>query len=97
MLSEKQQRLLADIYVKYVTSNSKTVTFTDVKEIYNSIKSFKVAMKYLEQSNLIEITNLDYHSPVYSLTVVGEMLARILCNLIDQPEKNRKLEWKMFW
>ncbi len=97
MLSEKQQKLLMKIYIRYVDANSKSICFGDVKDIYVSIKSFKESMKYLEKSKLIDIQSLDYHNPVYSLTVVGEVLARILCNLADQPEEVRNLKWKMFW
>jgi predicted transcriptional regulator len=88
MLSVKQQQLLLEIFVNYMRNG---VNRRDVRGIYSSYVSFYRASKYLVDSGLLVKHRDQNHKSFYSLTLRGEILARIIAGLKGQPEEYQKL------
>lgn len=97
MLSRNQQELIMNIYMNYVNNGSNSIQFEMIKDIYQSRGAFKRAVKYLVDAKYVYVQRMKYNRVGYSLTITGEMLARILCNLPDLPDEVRRLKWKMLW
>lgn len=91
MLSETQQKMMLKMYLKYVTTNDGFITRTEVKELYAEKKSFFRAMKYLVDSGLVERVEIRINVVNYRLTLIGQILARMLCNLSDTPKEIKAL------
>lgn len=94
MLSTDMQRLILTIYYNYATTSNKSTPYKDVKEIYSSKVSFRRAINYLINANYIQKNRFDYSTVEYSLTLSGELLARILCSLPDIPEQYKAVQKK---
>ena len=97
MLSESQQKVIMRIYMSYVNTGIKSVNFNDISDIYSSRTAFKRSITYLIDSRFVMVQRLKYNRAAYSLTLTGEILARILCNLADMPNEVRRLKWKLLW
>lgn len=91
MLSDNQQKMLLKMYLKYVTTNDGFITRPEVKELYSEKKSFFRAMKYLIDSGLVERVELRINVVHYKLTLTGQILSRMLCNLSDTPREIKSL------
>ncbi len=83
--------------MNYINNGSKSLSFENTRDIYNSRVSFKRSMKYLIDSKYVSSQRIRYNKTVYSLTITGELLARLLCNLCDLPDEVRSLKWKLLW
>ncbi len=97
MLSKEQQEFIMRIYMSYINNGTNSLNFDDVKDIYSSRTAFKRAAKHLIDSKYIYTQRLKSNRINYSLTITGELLARILCNLADLPDEVRRLKWKLLW
>jgi len=93
MLTKSHQEVLVKLYTNYMINGNSALAFSDLKEIYISRISFYKAMKYLITSGLIKKTSINKEKTrvLYKLTLKGEILARIIVTLSDQPPEFRKL------
>lgn len=91
MLSETQQKMMLKMYLKYITTNDGFITRAEVKELYAEKKSFFRAMKYLVDSGLVDRVEIRINVVHYQLTLSGQILARMLCNLSDTPREIKAL------
>ena len=94
MLSPDMQKFLLRVYYHYATTSNKSLPYDQVKDIYKSKISFKRAINYLLQCNFIHKNIIEYNNVEYSLTLSGELLARILCSLPDIPEGYKEVQKK---
>ncbi len=94
MLSPDMQKFLLRIYYHYATTSNKSMSYAGVKDIYKSKISFKRAVNYLLKCNFIHKNIIEYNNVEYSLTLSGELLARILCSLPDVPEQYKEVQKK---
>lgn len=81
MLSIKQQKFLILLLQKHVTKRN--------NGIYQSGAFYRMVI-YLKKNNLIQSSRLENNENVYSLTLKGQMLSRVLSGLSDVPEDVRK-------
>ncbi len=91
MLSEIQQKMILKMYLKHVTTNNGFITRSEVKELYSEKKSFFRSAKYLMDSGLVERVEVRINVVHYRLTLPGQILARMLCNLSDIPKEIKTL------
>jgi len=89
------QKMILNMYYHYATSGSKTVTYVELRDIYHSKLSFKRAVNYLVEGKYLYKNRIDYDKVEYSLTISGEMLARLLCSLPDLPDHFKEIRWKL--
>jgi len=94
MLSADMQKLILRIYYNYATTSNKSVPYNDLKDLYKSKISFKRAINYLVKCNFIHKNIIEYSKVEYSLTLSGELLARILCSLPDAPPEYKEVQKK---
>jgi len=95
MLSPDMQRMILNMYYYYATTSNKSITYDQLRDLYTSKLSFKRAAKYLEVSKYLQKNRIDYNKVEYSLTMSGEMLARLLCSLPDIPEQFKAVKWRI--
>lgn len=88
MLSAQQQEFLIKLFIFYMEEGVKT---KDTKKIYKSTLSFYKSVKYLQEAGLITKSREKDNTNRYFLTLKGEILARILCGLPENPESWKKL------
>jgi hypothetical protein len=91
MLSETQQRMMLKMFLKHATTNDGFISRLEVKELYSEKKSFFRSMRYLIESGLVERVEVRVNVVYYRLTLSGQILARMLCNLSDNPSEIKSL------
>ena len=91
MLSENQQKVMLKMFLKHATTNDGFITRLELRELYSEKKSFFRAMKYLIDSGLVERVEVRINVVHYRLTLSGQILARMLCNLSDSPKEIKAL------
>jgi hypothetical protein len=79
------------MYIKYMTTGDGCIKREQVNEIYSSRVSFYRGVKYLIDSGYIEREELRINVPVFRLTASGQLLARLLCSLSDNPKEIKEL------
>lgn len=83
--------MILKMYLKFVTTNDGFITRIELRELYAEKKSFFRAMKYLVGSGLVERIEVRINVVHYRLTLPGQILARMLCNLSDTPKEIKAL------
>lgn len=93
MLTKSHQEVLVKLYTNYMINGNSALAFAELKEIYISRISFYKAMKYLITSGLVAKTSINKEKirVLYKLTLKGEIMARILVTLVDQPPEFKRL------
>ncbi len=89
--------LIMKIYMNYVNNGSNSISYDELKDLYKCRSAFKRSIKYLIDSKYVYSQRIKYNRVIYSLTLTGEFLARILCNMIDLPDEIRRMKWKFLW
>jgi hypothetical protein len=93
MLSENQQKMVLKMYMKYATIGDGTITKNDVTELYGTRAGFYNAMMYLVRSGFVEKIEFKTNVVQYKLTLSGQLLARLLCSLVDNPNEVKNLKF----
>lgn len=87
MLSAMHQMLILKMLLRHVYANDALISRRDVSELYKGRTSFFRAVTYLIESGLVERVEIKTNVVRYRLTLKGELLARIICGLVDMPEQ----------
>lgn len=91
MLSENMQKLILKMYIKYMTTGDGYIKRSEISEIYSSRVSFYRGVRYLIESGYIEREEIKINMPMFKLTASGQLLARLLCSLSDNPKEIKEL------
>jgi DNA-binding PadR family transcriptional regulator len=83
---------MINLYIFYMDSGMKT---KETKKIYKSTLSFYKSIKYLQEAGFIFKRREKDNTNKYFLTLKGEILARCLCSLPENPDSWRKLGMKL--
>ena len=86
MLSKQHQELMMVMFLDFLKDG---IQLKDARPIYKSYVSFYRATKYLMESGLLRKKRDIRNHSIYTLTLKGEILARVLCTLIDNPPEVR--------
>lgn len=66
---------------------------SELKDIYSSSIGFYRSMRYLVASGYVEKVEIKNNVVFYRLTLAGQLLARLLCSLDDNPEEIKNLKF----
>lgn len=91
MLSDNMQKLILKMYIKYITTGNGDIARKEVSDIYTSRVSFYRGMKYLIDSGYVDREEIKINMPIFRLSVSGQLLARLLCSMQDNPKEIRHL------
>jgi DNA-binding MarR family transcriptional regulator len=95
MLTESQQKMILKMYMKHATTGDGFIKKDDVKDIYSERSSFFRSIRYLVDSGLVERNEVRRNVVYYRLTLSGQLLARVLCSLVDNPTPIKGLKYAL--